>query len=41
MLQESKRQTRDAFPAAKIRKEKFRKVFNIWTKSHFNNFEVG
>ena len=33
--------TRDAFPTAKTRKEGFRKVFNVWTKSHFSNFEVG
>ena len=33
--------TRDAFPAAKIRKERFRKVLNIRTKSCFSNFEVG
>ena len=35
-----KYKTRDAFPAAKIRKEWFRKVFNVLTKSHFSNFEV-
>ena len=33
--------TRGAFPAAKIRKEGFRKVFNVWNKSLFSNFEVG
>ena len=33
--------TRDAFIAAKILKEGFRKVYNVWTKSHFSNFEVG
>ena len=27
-------QTRDAFPAAKILKEGFQKVSNVWTKSH-------
>ena len=32
---------RDAFPAAKICKEGFRKVFNVWTKSHFSNSDVG
>ena len=32
---------RDPFPAAKIRKEEFRKVFNVLTKSHFSNFDVG
>ena len=26
--------TSDAFPAVKIRKEGFQKVFNVWTKSH-------
>ena len=26
--------TRDPFPAAKIRKERFGKIFNVWTKSH-------
>ena len=31
--------TRDALPAAKIRKDGFQKVFNVWTKSHFSNFE--
>ena len=31
------RKTRDAFPAAKIRKEGFGKVFNVWTKSYFSN----
>ena len=25
----------------KTHKEGFRKVFNVWTKSHFSNFEVG
>ena len=35
------KQTRDVFPAAKIRKEGFRKVFNVWAESHFSNFEVG
>ena len=34
-------ETRDAFPAAKIRKEGYRKVFNVWTESYFSNFEVG
>ena len=34
-------QARDAFPAAKIRKKGFRKVFNVWTKLHFSNFEEG
>ena len=33
--------TRDAIPAAKIRKSGLRKVFTVWTKSHFSNFEVG
>ena len=33
--------TRDAFLAAKISKEGFWKVFNVWTKFHFSNFEVG
>ena len=33
--------TRHAFPAAKIRKEGLWKVLNVWTKSHFSNFEVG
>ena len=33
-------QTRDAFPATKLRKEGFRKVFNVCIKSHFSNFEV-
>ena len=33
--------TRDAFPAPKTRKEGFRKVFNVWAKSHFSNFKVG
>ena len=28
-----KLKTRDAFPAAKTRKEGFRKVFNVWSKS--------
>ena len=32
--------TKYAFPTAKISKEEFRKVFNVWTKSHFSNFEV-
>ena len=36
-----KSETRDTFPVEKIRKEVFRKVFNVWTKSHFSNFEVG
>ena len=36
-----KLKTRDAFPAAKTRKEGFRKVFNVWSKSHFSNFGVG
>ena len=35
------RKTRDAFPAAKIHKEVLRKVFNVWTKSHINNFCMG
>ena len=26
---------------SKIRKEGFRKVSNVWSKSHFGNFEVG
>ena len=26
---------------AKVRKEGFRKVFNVWTKSHLSNFELG
>ena len=34
-------ETREAFPAVKICKEGLRKVFNVWTKSHFSNFEVG
>ena len=33
--------TRDVFPAANIRKGRFRKVSNVWIKSHFNNFELG
>ena len=33
--------TRDFFPLAKIHKNGFRKVFNVWTKSHFSTFEVG
>ena len=33
--------TTDVFPAAKIHEEGFQKVFNVWTKYHFNNFEVG
>ena len=33
--------TRDAYSVAKIRNTGFRKVFNVWTKSHFSNFEVG
>ena len=36
-----KKKTRGAFPAAKIRKEGFWKVFNVWNKSLFSNFEVG
>ena len=32
--------TRDAFPAAKLCKKGFWKVFNVWTKSHFSNFQV-
>ena len=32
--------TRDAFPAATIRKEWFEIVFIDWTKSHFGHFEV-
>ena len=31
----------DAFPAAKICKKGLQKVFNVWTKSHFSNSEVG
>ena len=31
----------DAFPAATIRRKGLQKVFNVWTKSHFSNFEVG
>ena len=33
--------TRDAFPTAKVRKEGFQNVFNVWVKSHFSNFELG
>ena len=32
--------TREAFPAAKIRKEGCRKLFNVWAKLHFSNFEA-
>ena len=34
-------ETREAFPAVKICKEGLRKVFNVWNKSHFSNFEMG
>ena len=34
-------ETRDAFPAVKIRKEGFFNIFNAWTRSHYSNFEVG
>ena len=37
---QSHTQTRDAFREAKILNKGFQKVFNVWTKSHFNNFEV-
>ena len=33
--------TRDTFPAVKIYKKWFWKVFNVSTKSHFSNFEAG
>ena len=32
--------TKDDLSTAKIRKEGFRKVFHVWTKSHFSDFEV-
>ena len=28
-------------PGSSLRKKGFRKVFSVWTKSHFSNFEVG
>ena len=40
VLNKVNKTTRDAFPAAKIRKEWFRKIFNVWNKSHFSNFAV-
>ena len=27
-------------PSQKIRNERLRKAFDVWTKSHFSNFEV-
>ena len=33
--------TRNAFLAAKLRKDGFRKLFTVRTKSHFSNFELG
>ena len=33
--------TRTVFPTAKFCKEELHKVFNVSTKSHFSNFQVG
>ena len=35
------KETRDIFSAAKSYKKRFRNVFNVWTKSHLSNFEIG
>ena len=40
VLNKVNKTTRDAFAAAKIRKEWFRKIFNVWNKSHFSNSAV-